>query len=299
MAVGIRYSEPNVYEIDQNGVPLIGGQLFFFVTGTSTPLSTYADVNLTIPNPNPIVLDSNGRAGSVFLTQAQAYKVQLFTANPNPAVVSTPSDPQGTEIWTEDPVGPAAGGVQVVNGIIGEVRAFAGIASAIPAQWYECYGQAVSRTTYALAFAVLGTTWGNGDGSSTFNLPDLRGRVMAGLDNMGGTAANRITSGVCGVPGTTLGGAGGSQLAQMDTFTAVSTVTDPGHSHTSTATGAGTNDGSNFIQGGTVWDLFRNITTNSATTGITVATTVTGTLTGTSQNVQPTAMVYYIIYLAA
>lgn len=60
------------------------------------------------------------------------------------------------------------------------------------AGWLLCYGQAVSRSTYSSLFAVLGTAFGTGDGSTTFNLPDLRGRVPVGLDNIGGTAANRI-----------------------------------------------------------------------------------------------------------
>jgi microcystin-dependent protein len=56
------------------------------------------------------------------------------------------------------------------------------------------FGQAISRTTYSTLFAVLATNFGAGDGSTTFNLPDLRGRVPAGWDAMGGTAANRLTS---------------------------------------------------------------------------------------------------------
>lgn len=54
-------------------------------------------------------------------------------------------------------------------------------------------GQAISRTTYATAFALMSTNFGSGDGSTTFNLPDKRGFVSAGVDNMGGTAANRLT----------------------------------------------------------------------------------------------------------
>lgn len=55
-------------------------------------------------------------------------------------------------------------------------------------------GQAISRTTYATLFALVGTTYGAGDGSTTFNLPDKRGRVSAGVDNMGGSAASRLTA---------------------------------------------------------------------------------------------------------
>src|SRR5258708_2604472 len=54
------------------------------------------------------------------------------------------------------------------------------------------FGQAISRTTYATLFSLVSTTFGVGDGSTTFNIPDLRGRVIPGLDNMGGSAASRI-----------------------------------------------------------------------------------------------------------
>lgn len=64
--------------------------------------------------------------------------------------------------------------------------------SAAPTGWLLCHGQAVNRTTFAALFAVLGTTYGAGDGSTTFNLPDMRGRVVAGKDDMGGSAANRL-----------------------------------------------------------------------------------------------------------
>ena len=65
---------------------------------------------------------------------------------------------------------------------------FAGASA--PTGYLLCHGQAVSRTTYADLFTAIGTTYGTGDGSSTFNLPDLRGRVIAGQDDMGGSSAN-------------------------------------------------------------------------------------------------------------
>lgn len=94
-----------------------------------------------------------------------------------------------------------------------------------PVGWLLCYGQAVSRTSYSALFTSIGTTYGAGDGSTTFNLPDFRGRVSAGKDNMGGTAANRLTSGGSGVSGTTLGATGG---AETHTLT---TAQMPAHSH--------------------------------------------------------------------
>lgn len=112
----------------------------------------------------------------------------------------------------------SAGGIPT-----GALTPFAG--SSAPTGWLLCYGQAVSRTTYADLFAVIGTTYGSGDGSTTFSLPDMRGRVAAGRDNMGGTTAGRITSAGSGIVGTTLGAAGG---AQTHTLT---TAQIPSHTH--------------------------------------------------------------------
>lgn len=93
--------------------------------------------------------------------------------------------------------------------VAGMLMPFAG--STAPSGWLLCYGQAVSRTTYSDLFAALGTTYGSGDGSTTFNLPDLRGRTIAGQDDMGGTSANRLTNQSGGLNGDTLGATGGSE----------------------------------------------------------------------------------------
>lgn len=77
------------------------------------------------------------------------------------------------------------------------------------------FGQAISRATYATLFSLCGTTYGVGDGSTTFNIPDLRGVVVAGKDDMGGSAANKITSGGSGITGTTLGALGGAQTVSL------------------------------------------------------------------------------------
>lgn len=61
-------------------------------------------------------------------------------------------------------------------------------AAAAPTGWLLCDGTAISRATYSTLFGVIGTTYGNGDGSTTFNLPDLRGRVVAGYAAAGGNA---------------------------------------------------------------------------------------------------------------
>lgn len=86
-------------------------------------------------------------------------------------------------------------------------------------------GQALSRAAYPVLFSRFGTTYGAGDGVNTFNLPDKRGRVSAGLDNMGGVNAARL-SGI--ISSTILGGAGGAQSQ------ALSTSHLPWHTHSGT-----------------------------------------------------------------
>lgn len=74
---------------------------------------------------------------------------------------------------------------------VGTIIDYAGASA--PDGYLLCFGQAVSRVTYAKLFAVIGTTFGTGNGSTTFNLPDLRGRVIAGKDDMGGADSRRLS----------------------------------------------------------------------------------------------------------
>lgn len=105
--------------------------------------------------------------------------------------------------------------------------------STAPIGWLMCYGQAVSRTTYANLFAVIGTTFGAGNGSTTFNVPDLRGRAAIGPDNMGGGAAGRVAA------ATSAGYTAGAETIDVaHTHTTVDHVLSineiPSHSHTTT-----------------------------------------------------------------
>lgn len=74
-----------------------------------------------------------------------------------------------------------------------------------PAGWVLCYGQAIDRTAFAGLFAVIGTTFGVGDGSTTFNVPDYRGRTPFGKDDMGGVSADVITDTEADTIGGTFG----------------------------------------------------------------------------------------------
>ena len=65
----------------------------------------------------------------------------------------------------------------------GTIQIYAGSSSSAPSGYLFCKGQAISRTSYARLFNIIGTTYGAGDGSTTFNLPDLKGKVIVGADS--------------------------------------------------------------------------------------------------------------------
>ena len=94
----------------------------------------------------------------------------------------------------------------------GSIMSFAGASA--PTGYLLCDGAAIARQASGsdtALFTLLGETYGAGDGSSTYNIPDLRGRVIAGQDDMGGPSANRLTGLTGGVNGDTLGGSGGDE----------------------------------------------------------------------------------------
>lgn len=104
------------------------------------------------------------------------------------------------------------------------------VGTTAPSGWLMCYGQAISRVTYAGLFAIIGTAYGSGDTVTTFNLPDCRGRGRVGKDNMGGSTAGRLTSAGSGIAGTTLGAVGGTESKTL------TTTELPAHTHTYSGT---------------------------------------------------------------
>lgn len=172
--------------------------------------------------------------------------------------------------------------------------------SAAPTGWLLCDGSAVSRTTYASLFSAIGTAWGVGNGTTTFNVPDLRGRTAIGAGTGSGLTAR------------TLAGTGGEETHQLTTGELAShshTITDQPHSHSNIQGNqvGGTTPGWPAVR----WDSSTEGTTSSSpTTRLTfsnptgmstnsVNTGITGTNTagtGTAHNnMQPFAVVTKII----
>lgn len=198
-----------------------------------------------------------------------------------------------------------------VSRIVGEVTDFAGVT--IPSGWLLCYGQAVSRVTYASLFEAIGTTYGVGNGSSTFNVPDLRGRVIAGDDDMGGASANRLS--FFGAVSKAIGGVFGAAshiLTAAEMPRHGHTITDPGHVHGVIDPGHrhlfdqyNTRDLGEGIQD-SVSSTGRNTQgTTTELTGISIANAKTNITIGENggsdahSNAQPTMIMNKIIYAGA
>ena len=160
----------------------------------------------------------------------------------------------------------------------------------VPSGYLECNGAAVSRTTYAALFAIIGTAYGTGNGSSTFNLPDLRGEFVRGFDNGRGVDNGR-----------SIASSQSSQFGQHNhnvSASSSSSVTDPGHKHTMNF-----NLG-NIISSGGAFGMKDSGTAdrmNTATTGISVSTTTSisqsnrgGTSNSSETRPRSIAMMYII-----
>lgn len=200
-----------------------------------------ASIDMRIPN---IVLES-------FLQDSDASTVGralLGAADDDAARTALGATAVGEAVFTAVDSAAARAAIDAAaaaNGVpAGSVMAYAGLAA--PTGWLLCAGQSLSRTTYAALFAAIQTTYGSVDGNS-FSLPDMRGRAAFGKDNMGGTAAARITSAVSGIDGSVLGAAGGDQLSGN---TALTEAQMPIHGHAASTDVQGDHQHGTSGQGG-------------------------------------------------
>lgn len=162
---------------------------------------------------------------------------------------------------------------------VGLVQMHAG--SLTPSGWLRCDGASYSRTTYASLFAVVGTTFGSGDGSTTFNVPDLRLRFVVGVNGS-----------------NPLGTTGGSSQVTLTTDQLPShshTVTDPGHTHTlSNVVGPTYSSGTLELKNG--YDYFSSLNNSSVVNSNSTGISIGNTGSGNPVTVMPPYMsLYYII----
>lgn len=158
---------------------------------------------------------------------------------------------------------------------IGSILPYGGSSS--PSGYLLCDGSVVSRTTYAALYAVVGHSFGTDPGSGNFYLPDMRGRIPLGKDDMGGTSADRVTN----VQADTIGGVEGDENSQAHTHVLQDSVSDKMYTL--------------HPQSGTLKSLIglTPATWDAATAANELRTLSTGD--GSSKNLQPYTTINYII----
>jgi microcystin-dependent protein len=165
---------------------------------------------------------------------------------------------------------------------------------AAPPRWILCQGQAISRATYAGVFAVYDTKYGAGDGSTTFNLPNYKGKTSAGADEGAGILTGATLGAVLGAQAITLTEAQMPVHGHTLTMNAV-----PNHTHGYTRYGSA--NGWSWDDGGGAAYTDLNRSSTGDTTGGGGAHTPTGTVGNNGggashSNVQPTLVANKIMY---
>lgn len=227
-----------VQQFDSSGAPLAGCQLYFFVAGTvATPQNAYQDFGLTTALGNPITCDQSGRVPQHWLADGLIH-IRLTDSAGLVYVDTTmqvlgPSSGGGGGGGTVDPTtvmstgdlkakygtGPLAGFVRLNGLTIGNATSGATERANADTQAAFIYLYGVDPN-----LVVSGGRTGNAlndfNSNKTIALPDWRGRALAALDDMGNSAAGRLTNSYFGATATTLGASGGGEsfaltLAQL------------------------------------------------------------------------------------
>ena len=199
MAVSPTYVETHVATTDSFGVFAVTVGKGIMVAAT---VASYADINF---------------AEAEYWIKVEVNESGTWTEIANQALLSVP--------YAE-----AAGNVSAVP--TGTILPFGGDATQVPTGWFLCDGTELSRTVYANLYNVIGLNFGEGTGNATFNVPDMRGVFIRGVDNPTGTsAANKDPNASTRTPvnGGNAGNAVGSY--QGDEYVS--------HNHTGTTTGSG------------------------------------------------------------
>jgi len=168
--------------------------------------------------------------------------------------------------------------------VTGMILPFAGASA--PTGWMLCDGSAINRTTYSALFTALSTNYGVGDGSTTFNIPDFRGRCLVGYGAGSGLTSRAIAAS---------GGEENHTVTTAELPVHNHTKTDPGHDH-AFPTGRKYNSGAaaidwihDYLQSGTGDSGWQS---SSSTTGMSIASTGGG---GSHNNMQPSLVLNFII----
>jgi hypothetical protein len=281
-------------QFDIYGKPLSGGRLYGIQAGSvSTPQNFYQDLALSIAWPNPIILDAGGRIPQLLCADGEI-KIRLEDKNgvvqlaADHVLVIGPSSGGGTGGATIDPSTVAQTGDM-------KFRHATGIHPGVTPGWVRLngltigsVGSSASERANADCEALFKFLWadplvalvGGAKGANApadwaanrqLVIPDWRGYALAALDDMGNSAAGRLTNTYWGGTPTQLGSTGGSEstamtAAQMPNHFHGTTIFDAGHSHPFTA--GNFNAPFNGMQGGGTFSIQFGANANLNTTGV-------------------------------
>ena len=326
---------------DASGDPYAGAKAYFFDSGTTTPQVTYTTAALSIPHDHPVVANASGMFPAIFLVEETIHRLRILDAD-------------DATIWDVDAISvPTTVPPEAPSGVTdaeflyqtGDIKM--AWRTAAPTGYVRLNGRTIGSassgateranadTSALFQFlwtqdANLSVSGGRGGSAAsdfaankTIALPDFRGRVPAGLDSMGNSAANRITDAQLGADSDTLGSAGGASTVALVTgelpshsHAAGTLAADSGGAHThfvaanaaSTAALSNTNQLANNGDTGPSEDEYDLAgTATAATIGLTSSGgahthTVSGSTatagSGTAHNnLQPTVLIPFFIKL--
>lgn len=306
-------------QFDVFGNLLGGGKVSWIQAGTtSTPQNAYYDSGLTLPLPNPYTLEADARIPFHYLADGQI-KVRIVDSNgvtrfeqDNILVIGPSSgggggggvDPttvlQTGAIVSHYGTGVRSGFVRLNGRTIGSSTSGATeYANSAAQALFEFLWQADPNLAVSTGRGL--TSSADWAANKTIALPDGRGRVLAALDDMGNSAAGRLTASYFGASGTTLGAVGGNEKitlvrSDLPNTNVPVTITDPGHTHTVSpqayvsASGFSASAGSGLN--------LATQTAQSSLTGITAAFNLNGGVTQTLPvTVPPTLLITNYIKL--
>lgn len=304
-------------QFDQSGKVALGCKLYVIQAGTtSAPQSVYQDTGLTILRPNPMTCDASGRLPQWFVADGL---IKLRLTDKNGVQIFPLTGDSGDNLLVIGPSSGGGGGGGTIDpttiASTGDLKVSYGTASL--SGWVKANGRTIGSSTSGAteranadtnslfvylwgADANLAVSGGRGANAAadwaankTIALPDWRGRALAGLDDMGNSAAGRLTATYFGTAATALGAAGGTEsraltLAQLPTgiSSSVSIALTASNYLTSPVTGFGITAFS-ANAGSQVWQAFAQgaaISVVNAPTGTGFATSV-----NTLGNPHPTA----------